>query len=347
MKHIIQFISLASIFFLTCSPNDIVTVNTDNDYAKAVIDLKKNGAHIDDFEDKLLELRTKFKMPTNLNIPTRNQPIVEKPIIKKSDKCENYSAFLAKRANIIGAAVKTATCPIERPYFGSYAVPNNSSITAYCSNGSSGVDPFMIFYEITNGNLWDFELRQKLAVLNYNDDYNGLLPRCTYSNYSGTEKRVVILVFSYSQSSKGTANLNITVNGSSWTEYNIYIGATALFYDNNSIDGNGNYINLGNYSQYAIGAYAFCADSVYMGPDYTWGSYKPYSSGDSYIWVFNFATGRGIANDDSPNSSAASVITELDWTTFPSGYHYPNLVLIGGWSNYGTMKFIQFGAFQN
>lgn len=266
-----------------------------------------------------------------------------KPALPKSATVTEYAVF----------GVKSATANIERPYFEPFWVNAGQSVTATVTATSSGVDPFVVIYQpvtASGENMWDPLNQQKLDVLAWNDDYSGLNSRAVTGTFS-TSGYVFILAFAYDAYSKGQANATIQVGSTVDTRNGIWIKGTALFHDNYSgtmIDKNGQDVDpyAAGWTKYLNGTTAFMATNVDFGPDYTFGSKHPSCSGDSYVWAFNMNGLRGMANDDTVDGYCSNFINDATWTIFPDQYHYPSFVLLGGYSDGGSMNFLQMAAFQ-
>jgi hypothetical protein len=219
------------------------------------------------------------------------------------------------------------------------------------TGAETSVDPFLVIYEINPGSVYGYQTQQHLDVLGYNDDYSGLNPQVSIGPFDAP-KYVYVLAFAYDIYSKGQANITIQTGGSTETRTDVWMKGNAIFHDNDhgqEIDKSGNMVNLQDegWGSYLPGTTVFTvADYNYWTGDYNWGAYVPLCTGDSYIWAFNLSGMRGMANDDSPGGLCSSVWNDASWTPFPSGYHYPNFVLIGGYSDGGTANFLQISAFQ-
>jgi hypothetical protein len=356
MKNtILKYVGLSLAVFIPfgCSPESTGSdQGSGNDYVLEKQKIKTSVNSQNMLEEKIQALQKKYGIdPTaKLDPAAGNQPAVI-----KSGACTNCSTPkpftpLGKKATtdveIFG--VKSAQVSIERPYFEAFWVNQGESITVSANATSSGVDPFMVLYDFAEGGIYDYTSQQKLNVMGWNDDYNGLSPQVSVGP-SPTSKLFVVLVFAYDAYSKGQANVTVTIGSSTYTRNNVYVKGTALFYDNsNFVDKSGYVVDAygAGWTRYLPGTTAFAAaDYGYWDSEYNWGNFRPECSGDSYIWAFNMSESKGVANDDSPGGSCSGVMNDATWSYYPDSYHYPSFVLLGGYSDGGLMKFLQLSGF--
>ena len=355
-KSNILFLSMLPIILpiAGCNPDFIGSGKTNNsDYVNEKNNIKTMDLSEAEFENRIQTLQKKYGISSVDMVQGGNQPPIQKP--KPCDSCEKSKSLLAlpKAAVTYDVfAVKSASVPIERPYFEQFYVPAGQSISVTVTGTQSSVDPFLVIYEITSGTMY-YASEQQLSVLAWNDDYSGTNSHATAGSFS-TDKQVVVLAFAYDIYSKGQANVTIQIGGTTITRSNVAIDGTALFHDNSNntfISKDGSVIQplgSGGWTSYLPGTTAFvAADYNYWSGAYNWGSYKPSCSGDSYIWAFNLSGGRGMANDDSPDGYCSTLQSDASWTSFPTGWHYPNFVLLGGYSDGGQSNFLQLSAFQH
>lgn len=264
---------------------------------------------------------------------------------------------LSETRSLCFAGHKWKTCNVSRPFWRfNINVPTNKQIVVTTSNSSvPSVDPFCVIYEIKNGSRYEYTLQQELAVLDYNDDYSGLLPKCTWINNSSSSKPVCVLVFAYDEYGQGNVELSITVGGLMYySNSSVYIGGIAMFSDNTDLlAGSGQtFTKPASWQQTPVGNAILGTSTAIIEPYLefvSWGDKAPSTDRDTYIWIFNFSQGKGMANDDIGSDDYSSVVINWvvpTWMSMPMGYHYPNVMLVGGYSNGGTAKFLEVSLYK-
>jgi hypothetical protein len=351
---LISTASLASIFFTGCTSDFLGSSKpSQTDYAVEKQNIKTSVKSQASLETKIHSLQKKYGIsPIDMRIGA-NQPEIIKPAPCAACPKTQMTMPLPKSADIQYDifGIKSVSATIERPYYEQFYVPAGQSITVTVTGTQPSIDPFLVIYNITQGSLTDYQSQQKMAVVGWNDDYSGLNSRVATGTFS-TSTYVVVLAFAYDAYSKGMANISIQIGGTTLTRPNVWIKGTAIFHDNYEsqyIDKTGALVNVlaNGWTQYLPGTTVFnAADYNYWNGEYNWGTYKPACSGDTYIWAFNLTQMKGMANDDSPGGLCSSLLNDASWTSFPSGYHYPNFALLGGYSEGGQSTFLQIAAFQ-
>ncbi len=358
MKYLYLPAFISGLILVGCT-EDPVRTNDNGDwksYQEKVAEYKKTAVSAEDLENRLTELRSEFNIKLD-PIALSKDFGSENPRLYLKDKPGTGTqipagTFLGKTSATSGLllpfAVKQKTCDIKTPYQSVAVVwPGKTlTVTSTLPSGSSA-DPFLVLYEITNGNYNDYNKILDLNVLAYNDDYTGLAPSVTWTNNTGVPKDVSILMFAYSQSSWGVSNLSVVLNNVTTNLTNLAVTSVALFNDMSgyiTVDGNAISSAPSGWHPYAVGNSAFTTVSGdWVGGG--WGQYAPSSTGDSKIWAFNFTAMKGRMNDDYLGTGSG-LFMGPDLASMPTGYHYPSVVLLGGYSNGGTMNFIQFVGFE-
>jgi hypothetical protein len=350
----VVFFMFLSFFNCTNQDSGLITADT-RDYATLRRQIKKMTFSGQELDKKLDDLREQFNINKNPKIVGVNLPNVVKPPLQIDPSVQVNQQALFKTQALSPLVSVCKECAITRPYFERFVINPNQWISVEVIEPQyPSVDAFAVLYTLTNGSYYDYKLEQRLSVLGYNDDSYGLLPYIYWRNYSSSSVEVVALVFAYDQYSGGAAKVRTTVSNRSPTQIVVpmTVTGTAFFHDDYQfIDGSGNilYSVPSGWSRYLDGSVGLTAVNEYFG-GYTFGSYKPYSTGDSYMWAFNFSEMKGMANDDSPNSYGAEMtISKTNWMSFPSGSqsYYPNVIVIGGYSTYGNMRFIKVAGYQH
>lgn len=124
--------------------------------------------------------------------------------------------------------------------------------------------------------------------------------------------------------------------------------AKHIFNDKGYVAGSGaTFSKPSEWIEYPDGNFAVatssCFSDLYQG--YYWGNYAPVSDNhaDTYIWKFNFNEMRGLVNDCIEEGNSLSGTTNLldpELVGIPSGWHYPNLVLLGGYYTHETARML-------
>lgn len=349
-------LQIAGIAFLSiqmgCALDSSETDKSDQaDYAAEKKRIKSTVTTQAMLDQRVAALQTKhgIRLDAPLVIPGWNQPDMAKPAVATEEAPAVPKPVLPKGAafeyDIF--AVKSATSvPIERPYYEAFTIGAGEAITASVTATQGGVDPFLVVYEIVEGSLYEYKSQQKLDVLAWNDDYSGLNPQVSTWTFPSA-KNVVVLVFAYDQNSKGYANATITIGSTTYTRDGIAVRGKAIFHDDATyISKSGQLTDVyGNgWSRYLPGTTGFSSADVWNN-EYNWGSYRPSCTGDTYLWAFNMSEYRGMANDDSIEGYCSGMLNDGTWSSFPDSYHYPSFVLLGGYSDGGTMNFLQLSGF--
>jgi hypothetical protein len=338
------------VVMVLCSGNNSIPVDSNAEsYSELKKQIKENSGTYSEYCEKLDDLNKQMGIQNNYSMNNLNDKGVPAKTVSSGNQnvqptgLSKQTASNGQTMQLIG--VKEAACQIERPFIYSFDVPANATLSVSLSGTISGVevDPFLVIYKVNNGNPFvDYKLQQQLTVLAYNDDSNGLYPAATWINQSANAQTVYVLAFAYDPYSKGDANVNIFINGGLYYANTISIVAQAMFYDNTSLNGAGNYMAVpSSWQNAAPGQMAFGSTSAFQVDGYSFGQKAPFANGDTYIWAFNFSEMKGIANDDYTDGSTASGATTFGWMTFPTGSHYPNVVLFGGYSSYGNAQFLE------
>lgn len=349
-------LNIASIAFMSilfgCNLDSSESEKDDKaDYAAEKQRIKSSVTTQSMLDQKVAALQAKYGIKLNapLDVPGWNQPERVKPSSVAVGAKRSPNPVLAKVADyqydIFG--VKSATSvPIERPYFEVFTVQAGQSLTASVTATAGGVDPFLVVYEFVEGSLYDYKSQQKLSVIAWNDDYSGLNPQVSTGSFPAT-KMVVVLAFAYDQNSKGYANASINIGGTTYTRNGIAVRGKAIFHDDSYFvtkTGQLADVYADGWIRYLPGTTGFSADDIWNN-EYNWGGYRPSCSGDSYLWAFNMSEMKGMANDDSVEDYCSGMLNDGTWSNFPDSYHYPSFVLLGGYSDGGTMNFLQVSGF--
>jgi hypothetical protein len=302
-------------------------------YENAVVELKHSmGNKPEEFNEKINKLRSKYnvKLMDPENIPSSKRPLPE-----KDNAPINLSKTTARTAAAYEHTVdrKDITYTIRRPYHISYYVQPGNQIWVK-ADAVDGSDPFAIIYKCT-ANCYSYQ-QGELDVLDYNDDWSGgdLSSYASWTNNTGSAQGVYVFVFPYDEYSQGLADI-VVKNGSQtfwdWDEPLVGVRVTANSGWKYGCDG-----SWGN-------------DPC---PNHIYGEFQPddpgylattnwecaSSNGDSYLWVFNFTTMKGLRNDDY-SGTAATIYHVPVW---PESPNMPNhLFILGGYSDGGTARFLQ------
>jgi|GEM_PF-4838733 hypothetical protein len=347
------------------------------EYCAKVIALKKNTINQSDFNKNIALIQEQYekifpKTPINKNI-TNPIPYIKGNLDNVPSQTQSAIITSKTHTSTSPVGIKSVTCDIKRPFFVQYypseadqyhnGVPSDQCcyFTVDVTAGETYTDPFVVIYKITNGNIWENRLIQNLQVVGWNDDYNGSvnshIEKVNAGYNWGPNDCAIILVFPYN--GEGTANVSIQAFGyynsdhqgspASYGVYrsyaNIAVCGTAVWGDDYGyiLPDGGNLVSdvPSGWAPYVANGACFITDNATWGAT-NWGNYIPYCNGDSYIWAFNLDAGVGTANDDYVGYGSACALDPFSNGSFPTGgWHYPNFVLLGGYSDGGTMRFLQ------
>jgi hypothetical protein len=247
------------------------------------------------------------------------------------------------------------TFAIEYSPFQNYLINDHWTIDVSVTANEPSTDPFLVLYRVKNGDFYDYRLIQKLQVLGYNDDANGTLnPSLQNYNLGCIEPNYLdILVFAYGSSGTGQMSVkarrynyhDVLMETSPTQTYDIAINGTAIWSDDyQKVLQDGQYVSSlpSNWVPYWYPGALFITDNLDWGA-VNWGSAQPGCTGDTRLWAFNFSTMTGTSNDDYYGYGSACYLDPFENgpynSGFPRGWHYPSLILLGGYCDGGTMQF--------
>jgi hypothetical protein len=213
---------------------------------------------------------------------------------------------------------KSLTYDVKRTTRISISIPINQAVDIRVNARESGTDPFAVLYlpQTTDSNRTGHG-----RVLAYSDDGSGLNPWVRWTNSTGAAVYATLLVFAYSSSNTGTADISVYGNGQLSTTYLAQtVNGTPMFRDNANP-------NLGTG---LITSQSFRTVAVSGNPD-------------TYLWICDLARMTIAWNDDySGYLSYAFTSPVNDNLLLALGAHYPSFVLAGGYSTGGQATLQQF-----
>ncbi len=230
------------------------------------------------------------------------------------------------------------TYDVRAPFIVEYTVPANASMTTYAT-AKNGSDPVAILYRCTAHCNW-YEVGE-LDVLAFGDDYNGKLDSYVYwKNNTGSAVSVYSLVFPYGEWASGTVDINIQVNGQGYAYNNApLVGKRAVPRYSNPFRPGGCGEAWGSdpcpNHRYA----EFQPDDPQIFATDDW-ECATSNQNDTWLWVFNLNTMKGLTNDDNGYGNHASKI-EHDAILPEMPWYSTSIVLLGGYEDGGSAVFIQ------
>lgn len=288
-------------------------------YSSDVTRLKQN-VRPQDYDESLIKLQEKYGIQRQIVLPENKlHDGLGKKEINNDTKPASAIGVLPKAAG----TVYTGTYTPAVIYTSTVYLSAGDVVEYYTSNGSSGVDPVLVLFDVQNQSS-DFKSTGIINsggnlgityIYTHNDDFSGRHPKITYtateSGYYGVQ------CYPYSSSSTGTVTLtrSITHSGTTTTT-NTSISVVGTVFKYSSLIYPTPYIRTENLQNGA----------------------------DPWLWMWSYSwnNGMGAENDDAASGQQGlnSDLANTAVYTRPTSEHYLNCVVMGGYSAGGTATWV-------